>query len=68
MKIPRITRDELRERLDRGEDILLLDVRNSEDYGLSSKKLPGAVRIPVEELEGRVDELDRTKEIVVYCT
>ena len=56
---------ELHERLERGEKPLLLDVRTPQEWSIC--RLAGAQLIPVQELEGRVDEIDRSREIVVYC-
>ncbi|TVQ00582.1 MAG: rhodanese [Planctomycetaceae bacterium] len=51
----------------RGEDFLLLDVRQPAEYEIAS--LPGAVLIPLGELSGRLSELEpyRDKRIVVHC-
>lgn len=68
MTAPRITREEVKRKLDTKEDFVLLDVRNPVDYGKSTVKIPGAVRIPVDELEGRLAELDPAREVVAYCT
>lgn len=65
---PRITQEEFRRRFDAGEDLQVLDVRNPTDYAASSDRIPGAVRIPGEELEARLGELDPAKEVVAYCT
>jgi adenylyltransferase/sulfurtransferase len=53
-------------RLDAGEDIYLLDVRNPdelEEHGM----IAGAVNIPIDQLEARLSEVPRDKEIVTYC-
>ena len=68
MAIERITKEELKNKLDGGQGVQLLDVRNTVDYGTSDVKLPGAVRIPVGELEMRHTELESAKEVVAYCT
>lgn len=68
MKAPRISIDELKAKFDNGEDILLLDVRNPTDYAASDSKLPGAVRIPADEVKERANELDSSREVVAYCT
>ncbi|MBI5885906.1 MAG: hypothetical protein HZB85_04905 [Deltaproteobacteria bacterium] len=68
MKAQRITREELRARLEKGEALTILDVRNPFDYQNSGVKLPGAVRIPLDELEARAGELDPAREVVAYCT
>ena len=53
-------------RLDAGEDIYLLDVRNPdelEEHGM----IAGAINIPIDELEARLSEVPKDKEIVTYC-
>jgi rhodanese-related sulfurtransferase/DNA-binding transcriptional ArsR family regulator len=55
---------ELRQRLVEG-DVILLDVRPMEEY--AAGHLPGALSIPVTELQARLPELPREKEIVAYC-
>lgn len=68
MDTPRISKEELKEKLDRGERLVILDIRNSIDYGRSDKKLPGAQRIPLGEIEKAASSLDRETEVVTYCT
>ncbi|MPZ70709.1 MAG: ArsR family transcriptional regulator, partial [Actinobacteria bacterium] len=52
-------------RIRRKDDLLVLDVRPSEEY--AAGHLPGAVSIPVAELKRRLKELPKNKEIVAYC-
>ena len=59
-----ITPLELKSRLDRGEDISLLDVREPHEYEICHL---GAVLIPLGSLPQRMNELDPQREIVVYC-
>jgi sulfur-carrier protein adenylyltransferase/sulfurtransferase len=59
-----ISPEELKRRLDRGEDIFILDVRQPHEREISM--LPGAL-IPLNELPSRIDELDPSREVVVYC-
>jgi len=67
-RAPRMGQDEFRAKLDAGADMQVLDVRNPVDYAASGEKIPGAIRIPVDELEGRIGELDPAREVVAYCT
>jgi adenylyltransferase/sulfurtransferase len=60
-----ISPQDLKARLDRNEPPLLLDVRQEWETRLA--RLPNAVHIPIEEIEVRVEELDREDDIVVYC-
>lgn len=53
-------------RLDAGDDIYLLDVRNPdelEEHGM----IAGAINIPIDQLEARLGEVPKDKEIVTYC-
>jgi len=59
-----ISADELRVRLRQG-DVVLLDVRPRVEY--QAGHLPGAISIPLDELERRLSELPETKTIVAYC-
>jgi len=59
-----VTLEELAERMDRG-DVVLLDVRPREEY--DKGHIPGAVSIPFEELEQHLATLPADKEIVAYC-
>jgi rhodanese-related sulfurtransferase len=59
-----ISADELRARLRQG-DVVLLDVRPRVEY--QAGHLPGAVSIPLDELERRLSELPEAKTIVAYC-
>jgi rhodanese-related sulfurtransferase/DNA-binding transcriptional ArsR family regulator len=55
---------ELMERL-RSDDVIVLDVRPEDEY--SSGHIPGAVSMPIGDLERRLSELPRDREIVAYC-
>jgi sulfur-carrier protein adenylyltransferase/sulfurtransferase len=59
------TVEELKRRIDRGENVFILDVRNPEEYQIC--RLPGSVLLPLPELPKRFGELDATKEMVVHC-
>ncbi len=59
-----ITAEELRSKLEAGEELLLLDVRDDEDLA-GSPGLHGAVHIPMGDVPGRTHELDPDAEIVV---
>lgn len=63
--MPEISPQELSARLAQNDRPLLLDVR--EDWETKLCRLPNAIHIPIEEIEFRVEELDRDGEIVVYC-
>lgn len=60
-----LTREELLMRLGSGEELVLLDVRPADEY--AAGHLPTAVSMPLEDLERRLRELPRDREIVAYC-
>jgi len=57
----------LKQRMDVGEDILLLDVRTAEDYNGEQGHVAGSTLLPLEELEQRIDELNDYYEKTVVC-
>jgi ArsR family transcriptional regulator len=59
-----VAAEEMVTRLREGS-VVLLDVRPEDEYGLGH--LPGALNIPLRELEHRLSELPRRREIVAYC-
>jgi adenylyltransferase/sulfurtransferase len=59
------TVEELKKRLDRGEPVFILDVRNPEEYQIC--RLAGSTLIPLPSLPQRVGELDPGREMVVHC-
>ena len=62
--VPEITARELKARLDRGDDLYVLDVREPHEYQICN--LQGHL-IPLGELPQRVHELDSSREIVAHC-
>jgi NADPH-dependent 2,4-dienoyl-CoA reductase/sulfur reductase-like enzyme/rhodanese-related sulfurtransferase len=54
---------ELKEKMDAGA--VLVDVRTKEEYFV--RTIPGSVNIPLRHLVERSDELDREKEIIIFC-
>ncbi len=60
-----ITVQELKEKMDAGEDIELIDVRQPDEY--QKAKIEGAKLIPLPEIIQRMDEIDNSKPIVVHC-
>jgi membrane protein DedA with SNARE-associated domain/rhodanese-related sulfurtransferase len=65
--VARISATELQDKLARGEEIVILDVRHALDLAAVPDIVPGALCIPAEEMESRHVELPRDRELVVYC-
>ncbi|MDX1578752.1 MAG: VTT domain-containing protein [Gemmatimonadota bacterium] len=68
LRIARITPEELRARLEAGEEIEIVDVRHSVDFEAEPATIPGAKHIAVEDFEDRHQEIPRDREVVLYCT
>lgn len=68
LRVARIHPEELRRRLDGGERITILDLRGPQEARLDPRKIPGALRIPPEELAIRHEEIPRQAEVVLYCS
>jgi adenylyltransferase/sulfurtransferase len=64
-KMSEITPLELKARMDRGDDIFILDVREPHEYEIA--KIEGSTLIPLGQVAQRVDELDSTADIIVHC-
>ena len=64
-KLPEITPARLKSRLDSGEDVFVLDVREPHEFEIA--KIPGTTLIPLGSLPQHVHELDSTADIVVHC-
>jgi sulfur-carrier protein adenylyltransferase/sulfurtransferase len=62
--VPEIAPRELKARLDRGDDLFVLDVREPHEYQICNL---GGHLIPLGELSRRVNELDSSREIVAHC-
>ena len=60
-----ITPQELKSRLDQKENLLLIDVREPDEYDIC--RIEGSKLIPMRELPGKLDELDPKNSIVLYC-
>jgi adenylyltransferase/sulfurtransferase len=62
---PEISATELRARMDRGERIVLVDVREPFEWDIA--RIPGSKGIPLGELAARMSELDSADEMVILC-
>ena len=68
VKGDRITADELKHKLESGEQIVIVDLRHPLDVLSDPQTLPGALQISPEDLESRHGEITRDGEIVLFCT
>lgn len=68
-----ITAEELKSKLAANEAVVVIDVRSSETYANSDKKIKGAVHVKVRRLKSRLSfpplkDVPRDREVVTYCS
>jgi membrane protein DedA with SNARE-associated domain len=68
LAIARVTPEEVKQRLDAGEDLLILDLRNAIEFEVEPHTIPGAFHLSIEELEKYHLKIPRDREIVLFCT
>ena len=61
MEATRVTVTEVQERMQRGEPFAFVDTRNPNAWGESNEKLPGAIRVPADEVAQHPDEIPRDR-------
>jgi len=59
------TAAELKAKMDAGEDIQLIDVRQPDEYAFA--KIEGAKLIPLGEVIARMNEIDPSRETIIHC-
>ena len=67
-----ISAQELKAKVDRNEPLLILDVRSSESYANSDRRIKGAIHVKVRRLEHRLNfpplkDVPRDREVITYC-
>jgi hypothetical protein len=68
LRIARITVEELKQKIDDGEELAIVDLRHSMDFEADPETIPGAFRMDAKELEEKNDRLPRDREVILYCT
>ena len=68
METTRVTIDEIKERMDRGEQFTFVDTRNPQAWAEAETKLPGAIRVPADEVEQHLAEIPHDRTVITYCT
>ncbi|HXT86840.1 MAG TPA: DedA family protein/thiosulfate sulfurtransferase GlpE [Verrucomicrobiae bacterium] len=68
LRIARITPDELHQRMERSEDVVVVDLRHSLEFASEPETIPGAVHMDAAELEEAIDVIPRDREVVLYCS
>jgi adenylyltransferase/sulfurtransferase len=60
-----ITATELKQRIDNGDDIQIIDVREQAEYDVA--RIPNSKLIPLGQILNRINEIDQTRDTVVHC-
>ena len=68
LRMARITVAELRLLLDSGAAPLIVDVRSPGATALESRKIPGALHVPLDQVGKHVKDLPRDRDVILYCT
>jgi membrane protein DedA with SNARE-associated domain len=68
LRVSRITAEELKRKIDTGEEVTILDLRHSMDFEADPKTIPGALFLPSEQFDQRYSEIPADRELILYCT
>ena len=68
MDAMRISVEEVKRRIDRGEDLLFIDSRSPASWATSTEKIRGAIRIPPDDVADHLDSIPEGRSLVTYCT
>jgi membrane protein DedA with SNARE-associated domain len=68
LRVARISVDDLKKKIDEGEDLAIFDLRHSLDFEADPETIPGALRMDSSELQEKGDSLPRDREVILYCT
>jgi uncharacterized membrane protein YdjX (TVP38/TMEM64 family) len=68
LRVARVTPEDLMKMIESGEDLAVVDLRNSLEVELDNAKLPGAIWIDLEDFDNRQVEIPRDKDVILYCS
>lgn len=67
LRIARITVEELKQMMDGGHDVLVVDLRGALDHEADPYTIPGALRMTAEDVEHRHAEIPRQRDVILFC-
>ena len=67
LRIARITPEELKSKIDAGEDVLIVDLRHALDFEAQPETIPGALHMDAADLEEAYSVIPRDRDIVLFC-
>jgi rhodanese-related sulfurtransferase len=68
LRIARISAEDLKKKLDAGEDVAILDVRSALDVAATPYAIPGSRWITAEAFDELLSDVPRDRELVLYCS
>jgi len=68
MEPDRISKEEVKRRLDAGEPIVFLDTRADDAWTKADPQISGSTRVPPDAVDQHLNEIPREGLIVTYCT
>lgn len=68
MRTARLDPGELKEMIDRGQQVFIIDLRHPLDYLPDPRTLPGAVNLTPDNLVSHADDIPRDRDVVLFCT
>ena len=68
MEATKVSAHEVKARMDRGDPLVFIDTRNAKAWDESTMKIPGAIRVPADDVERHLPEIPRDRPVVTYCT
>lgn len=68
MEPQRIAMAEVRQRLDSGEQLTIVDARSEDAWRKADRQIPGSLRVSPDDLEAARDRVPRDRAVITYCT
>jgi rhodanese-related sulfurtransferase len=68
LRVARVSVDEVRAMLDRGDEPLIVDVRSSSARKADGRRIPTAIVANLDDIGAHVGDLPLNREIILYCT
>jgi len=68
LRIERISVEELKRKIDAGEQVVIVDLRHSVDFEAAPETIPGAFHMDAQEVSEKAEQLTGNREVILYCT
>jgi hypothetical protein len=68
LRISRISVEDLKRKIDEGEELTIVDLRHSLDFEADPETIPGAYRMDSDDLTKKAETLPLDRDVILYCT